>query len=294
MTNKRATLLCGKSYARQLLADLQCRVQHLPAHAAAPHLAIVQVGDNPASCTYVRHKLSSCHHLGFQASHWHLPDTTSAERLHDQIEQLNHDPKVHGILLQLPLPASLVAESFTSLIAPEKDVDGLHPINLGYLMQHRMHLAPCTPRGIVRLLQHHAIALTGLHAVIVNNSTLVGRPLALLLTDLGVTVTICHSKTRDLPLLVRQADLIVSATGKTHFIQSAWLKPGCIAIDVGVHRQQDGSLKGEFDFDSAQYIAAYITPVPGGVGPMTVAQLMDNVWHAYQQQTKGGQRFQSH
>lgn len=278
-------LLDGKAYGQTLLAGLQQKIAQLDNRLPMPHLAIVQVGTDPASSTYVRHKLLTCQQLGFQASHWLLSPEVQASELRDTIERLNADTHVHGILLQLPLPAPLIAEDFLSLIAPNKDVDGLHPLNLGRLLQRRGGLMPCTPLGIVRLLNHHNIALSGLHAVIVNNSTLVGRPLALLLSERGVTVTICHSKTRDLPHLVRQADIIVSATGKTHFIQSEWLKPACIAIDVGVHRQDDGRLKGEFDFESAKTIAAYITPVPGGVGPVTVAQLMSNLWQAYESTT---------
>lgn len=275
-------LLDGKACARTILTALQQKVAQLDKRLPMPHLAIVQIGLDPASSIYVRHKLATCQQLGFQGSHWQLPTTVQASELRDTIEQLNADANVHGILLQLPLPSDLMAEDFLSLIAPHKDVDGLHPLNLGRLLQRRGRLMPCTPVGIIRLLNHHDIALSGLHAVIVNNSTLVGRPLALLLSERGVTVTVCHSKTRDLAHFVRQADIIVSATGKTHFIQTEWLKSGCIVIDVGVHRQSDGRLKGEFDFESAKTIAAYITPVPGGVGPVTVAQLMSNLWQAYE------------
>lgn len=275
-------LLDGKACARTLLAALQQKVAQLAGRLPMPHLAIVQIGLDPASSIYVRHKRATCQQLGFQSSHWPLPAEVQASELRDAIERLNADTNVHGILLQLPLPGTLMAEDFLSLIAPHKDVDGLHPLNLGRLLQRRGRLMPCTPVGIIRLLNYHDIALSGLHAVIVNNSTLVGRPLALLLSERGVTVTVCHSKTRDLAHFVRQADIIVSATGKTHFIQTEWLKPGCIAIDVGVHRQSDGRLKGEFDFESAKTIAAYITPVPGGVGPVTVAQLMSNLWQAYE------------
>jgi methylenetetrahydrofolate dehydrogenase (NADP+)/methenyltetrahydrofolate cyclohydrolase len=278
-------LLNGKVCAQALLTELQQKVCLLKKNLPIPHLAIIQVGSDPASSTYVRHKLEKCQQLGFQASHWQLANNVSPCELNKTIQQLNVDEHVHGILLQLPLAKGLKAEDYLSSIKPEKDVDGLHPTNLGLLVQHRMNLAPCTPKGIVQLLHFYNIHLSGLHAVIVNNSTLVGRPLALLLSDLGVTVTLCHSKTLQLDTLIRQADLVVSATGKTHFIQSSWLKPGCIAIDVGVHRQANGKLLGEFDFATAKDIAAYITPVPGGVGPVTVAQLMDNLWQAYLKQT---------
>lgn len=274
-------ILDGKACAQALLAELQQKTQRLPKDYVRPHLAIIQIGMDPASSIYVRHKLETCQRLGFQASHWPLPANVGAMQLSQTIQALNIDPHVHAILLQLPLPKPLIAESYLSQVAPEKDVDGLHPINLGGLVHHQTLLTPCTPKGIIRLLQHYHLPLSGLHAVIVNNSTLVGRPLALLLLDLGVTVTVCHSKTRELAHLIQQADIVVSATGHTHFIQTEWLKPGCIAIDVGVHRQADGKLKGEFDFATAKTVAAYITPVPGGVGPMTVAQLMENVWQAY-------------
>ena len=279
------TILDGKACAQAMLAELQESVRQLKPDLPFPHLAIIQVGSDPASSTYVRHKLNSCQLLGFQASHWQLADTISPVELSQNIQQLNQDPNVHGILLQLPLPKALSADQHLREVNPLKDVDGLHPYNLGLLLQHQHCLIPCTPKGIVRLLKHYQLPLSGLHAVIVNNSTLVGRPLALLLLDLGVTVTVCHSKTRNLPHLIKQADLVISATGITHFIHTEWLKQGCIAIDVGVHRQPNGKLKGEFEFSTAKTIASYITPVPGGVGPVTVAQLMDNLWQAYVNQT---------
>ncbi len=278
------TLLDGKACANAILADLQKKIHQLDPALPMPQLAIIQVGIDPASSTYVRHKLVTGQKLGFHVSHWQLSATVSQTELSHTIQQLNLDPTIHGILLQLPLPPSLCAEHHLAEIHPQKDVDGLHPTNLGYLVQHRSQLLPCTPKGILRLLDYYHLASVGLHAVIINNSTLVGRPLALLLLDLGATVTVCHSRTRDLSTLVAQADMVISATGITHFIQTAWLKPGCIAIDVGVHRQPDGKLKGEFDFASAKSIAAYITPVPGGVGPVTVAQLMENLWQAYTNQ----------
>ena len=277
-------ILDGKACAQAMLAELQEKVRQLQASLPIPHLAIIQVGSDPASSTYVRHKLENCHRLGFHASHWRLADTVSKAELSSCISQLNLDANVHGILLQLPLPESFSAEFHLREVDPAKDVDGLHPTNLGLLVQHVNHLVPCTPKGIIRLLNHYQLPLVGLHAVIVNNSTLVGRPLALLLLDLGVTVTVCHSKTRQLDQLIQQADIVISATGITHFIQTAWLKAGCIVIDVGVHRQPNGKLKGEFEFSSAKTVAAYITPVPGGVGPVTVAQLMENLWQAYQNQ----------
>lgn len=198
------------------------------------------------------------------------------------MRRLHQDETVHGILLQLPLPAHLSSESLLNLIAPEKDVDGLTAANLGLLVQNQASLPPCTSKGIIRLLKAHDISLGGASVVIINASKLVGRPLALQLLSEGATVTVCHSKTKDLEAHVRRADIVVSATGKPHIIPTAWLTPGVVLVDVGVHRVADGSLCGDFEFATASKVASWITPVPGGVGPMTVAMLMENVWLAYQ------------
>lgn len=225
-------------------------------------------------------KLISAKKIGMHTDHLLFPNSVSVTILEQLIDSLNQDEAVHGILLQLPLPAHLANEYLLNLIAPAKDVDGLTAVNLGYLVQNQPKLLPCTPLGILRLLQHYTISLASKEVVIVNASKLVGRPLALLMLAEGATVTLCNSKTLHLAKHVERADIVVSATGRPHIIASDWLKPGAIVIDVGVHRLGD-RLVGDFEFSSAKERAAWITPVPGGVGPMTVAMLMENVYQAY-------------
>lgn len=275
-----AKILDGKMLATSILHELKQKIDALPAIALKPQLVIIQVAGDVASSIYVKRKLISAEQIGIQARHVLFPETVSFEHLAQLINKLNHDPSVHGILLQLPIPKHLSSERLLNLIAPNKDVDGLTALNLGYLVQNQKSLLPCTPLGIMRLLQHYHIPLVGKHAVIVNASKLVGKPLAMMMLTEGATVTLCNSKTVDLAMHIGCADIIVSATGKPQIINSNWLKPGVTVIDVGVHRVAEG-LVGDFEFSSAQAQAAWITPVPGGVGPMTVAMLMENVYQAY-------------
>ena len=275
-----AKILDGKMLATSILHALKQKIDALPATALKPQLVIIQVAGDAASSIYVKRKLISAEQIGIQARHLLFPETVSFDHLAQLISELNLDSSVHGILLQLPLPKHLSSEDLLNLISPNKDVDGLTALNFGHLIQNQKSLVPCTPLGIMRLLQHYHIPLVSKHVVIVNASKLVGKPLAMLMLAEGATVTVCNSKTANLAAHVGSADIVVSATGKPHIINSDWLKPGVTVIDVGVHRLAEG-LVGDFEFSSAKARAAWITPVPGGVGPMTVAMLMENVYQAY-------------
>jgi methylenetetrahydrofolate dehydrogenase (NADP+)/methenyltetrahydrofolate cyclohydrolase len=277
-----ANILDGKTLSQAIFRQLKQSIEQLPASISRPKIVIVQVLGDEASSIYVKHKLKAAQDVGIDAQHLIFSNDISQEALQEAIDQLNQDTFVHGILLQLPLPSQLQAESLLNLINPSKDVDGLTHFNQGCLMQKQPRLLPCTPAGIIRLLKHYAIPLLGQEVVILNASALVGRPLAMLLLAEGATVTLCNSKTRDLQSQVQRADILVSATGKPHVVPSEWLRKGVIAVDVGVHRTANGELIGDLVFETASKQASWITPVPGGVGPMTVAMLMENVWRAYQ------------
>jgi methylenetetrahydrofolate dehydrogenase (NADP+)/methenyltetrahydrofolate cyclohydrolase len=238
------------------------------------------VGSDPASLVYVAHKRKDCEDVGIISLAYDLPTDTSQQELIQLINELNDNPNVDGILVQLPLPQHIDAEQTLEQIHPTKDVDGLHPYNFGRLAQKRPALRPCTPQGIMLLLEHANIHLAGLHAVVVGSSNIVGRPMALELLLAKCTVTICHRFTQNLASLISQADLVVVAIGKVGVIQSEWIKPGAIVIDVGIHRGADGKLVGDVEFETAQQRAAWITPVPGGVGPMTRAALLKNTLFA--------------
>jgi methylenetetrahydrofolate dehydrogenase (NADP+)/methenyltetrahydrofolate cyclohydrolase len=241
-----------------------------------PGLAVVLVGDDPASSVYVDKKRKACEAIGFMSRAYDLPSETTQEALDGLIDDLNEDDSIDGILVQLPLPDSLDANEIINRINPTKDVDGFHPTNVGLLAQRMPGLRSCTPKGIMTLLKTTDIDLHGLEAVIVGASNIVGRPMTLELLLAGCTTTTCHRFTTDLKSHVRRADLLVVAVGKTHFIPGDWIKPGAIVIDVGINRGEDGKLRGDVEFDIAKTNASWITPVPGGVGPMTVATLMEN------------------
>jgi methylenetetrahydrofolate dehydrogenase (NADP+) / methenyltetrahydrofolate cyclohydrolase len=272
-----AQLIDGKAYASQLKLEISQKIAaHLKLGHRRPGLAVVLVGNDPASEVYVKNKRESCEQVGIQSFYHHLPETTSETELIHLIEKLNQDTLVDGILVQLPLPKSIHASTVLEHIHPKKDVDGFHPYNLGRLAQRHPLLRPCTPYGIMKLLEHIQQKFKGLHAVIVGASNIVGRPMALELLIAGATITICHRFTHDLPYFINQADILITAVGKPHFIKGDWIKPGATVIDVGITRLPDGSLAGDIEFAVAKEKAAWITPVPGGVGPMTVAMLMHN------------------
>ncbi len=269
-----ALVLDGKAVAAAVREEVAARVQEL---GFTPGLATVLVGDDPASHVYVRNKRRAAEQVGIRSFHHELASDTSQRDLEALIHQLNADPHVHGILLQLPLPAGLDAQAVTEQIDPRKDADGLHPANLGRLVLDRPGLRPCTPSGVLRILEHYGIAPAGKRAVIVGRSFLVGRPLALMMSARGVdaTVTVAHSRTPDLAAVTAQADILVAAAGVPRLIGAAHVKPGAAVVDVGINRTEDG-LVGDVDFDAVAEVASAITPVPGGVGPMTVAMLLAN------------------
>ncbi|KTT49240.1 methenyltetrahydrofolate cyclohydrolase [Pseudomonas oryzihabitans] len=277
-------LIDGKSIAARLRQDIAQRVsQRRSAGLRAPGLAVILVGDDPASRVYVAYKRKDCEEVGFDSYAHDLPATTSQDELEALIDRLNEDPSVDGILLQLPLPAHLDATQLLERIRTDKDVDGFHPYNLGRLAQRNPLLRPCTPKGIMTLLHSTGVDLYGLDAVVVGASNIVGRPMALELLLAGCTATVTHRFTRSLEHHVRQADLVVVAVGKPDLVKGEWIKPGAIVIDVGINRQADGRLVGDVEYESARERASWITPVPGGVGPMTRACLLENTLYAAEQ-----------
>jgi methylenetetrahydrofolate dehydrogenase (NADP+)/methenyltetrahydrofolate cyclohydrolase len=286
-----ARILDGRAVAGRLTADVRERVAaRVAAGRAAPGLAVVLVGENAASQLYVRNKRRTTDAVGMRSFALDFPATVAEADLLAQIDRLNADPEVSGILVQLPLPSQIVAESVIERIAPTKDVDGFHPYNVGRLALKLPTLRPCTPYGCMQLLAETGEALVGKHAVVIGQSNIVGRPMALELLMARCTVTICHSATRDLPEIVRQGDIVVAAVGKLRFVQGDWIKPGAIVIDVGINRLPDGKLCGDVDFAAARERASWITPVPGGVGPMTIATLLANTLRAaeWQDEAKPG------
>jgi len=276
-----ARIIDGKARAERLIAEVAAKVaERVAAGKPRPGLAVVLVGENPASQVYVRNKRRTTDAAGMLSFSHDLPVTTSQEALRTLIDRLNADPAVHGILVQLPLPKQIDPDVVTERIDPGKDVDGLHPYNIGRLVLKRPLLRPCTPYGCMMLLRDTGEDLVGKHAVIIGQSNIVGRPMALELLMARCTVTICHSATRDLPGVVRAADILVAAMGKAQFVQGDWIKPGAIVVDVGMNRDGEGKLCGDVDFAAAKERASWITPVPGGVGPMTIATLLANTLRA--------------
>jgi methylenetetrahydrofolate dehydrogenase (NADP+) / methenyltetrahydrofolate cyclohydrolase len=276
-----ARIIDGKAHAERLTAEVAAKVaERVRAGKPRPGLAVVLVGENPASQVYVRNKRRMTDAAGMISVSHDLPTTTSQEALLALIDRLNADPAVHGILVQLPLPREIDPDTVTERIDPTKDVDGLHPYNIGRLALKRPLLRPCTPYGCMTLLRDTGEDLIGKHAVIIGQSNIVGRPMALELLMARCTVTVCHSATRELPGIVRTADILVAAMGKAQFVQGDWIKPGAIVIDVGMNRNAEGKLCGDVDFAAAKERAGWITPVPGGVGPMTIATLLANTLRA--------------
>ena len=271
-----ATLIDGNALSKLLRADVATRAAALTVRGHQPGLAVVLVGDNPASEVYVRNKVKACEDNGLYSSYDRYPATLSEADLLKRIDQLNNDPKIHGILVQLPLPKHIDSHKVIEAIAPGKDVDGFHIANAGALMTGQPLFRPCTPYGVMKMFEAHRIALTGANAVVIGRSNIVGKPMALLLLEAGATVTICHSKTRDLAAHTRNADVVVAATGLRNILTADMVKPGAAVIDVGMNRDEAGKLCGDVDFASVAPIASFITPVPGGVGPMTITMLLMN------------------
>ena len=275
-------IIDGKKIAKDLRASIIDKVSVLD---RAPGLAVILVGDDPASAVYVRNKANACKEVGFYSEKINKPASITQAELLTEIERLNDDDDIDGILVQLPLPAHLDVNEVIEAIDPAKDVDGFHSENIGKLMQNKSFLRPCTPKGVMTMLATIGIDLVGKNCVVVGASNIVGRPMAMELLNARATVTICNSKTQDLSEKVKQADIVVTAVGIPKMIQGDWIKEGAIVIDVGINRLDSGKLVGDVDFDSAKDKAAWITPVPGGVGPMTIATLLENTLTAYEART---------
>ena len=271
-----ARILDGKALAAQVRAAVKQEVAALSQRGIRPGLAVVLAGDNPASRVYVRNKVRACEETGVRSELYELAAAVSEEALLDRVLALNDDADVHGILVQLPLPKHINASKVLETVSPAKDIDGFHAANLGALVAGAPHMVPCTPAGVMRLLDHAGVQLAGARAVVIGRSNIVGKPLALLLLARDATVTVCHSKSRDLQDIARSADVLVAAVGRAKLVTGAMVKPGACVIDVGVNRLPDGSLCGDVDFAAASAVAGWITPVPGGVGPMTIAMLLEN------------------
>ena len=281
-----AQLLDGNALSKKIRAEIAARSAIATAKGVRPGLAVIVVGDNPASQVYVRNKVKACEEVGFHS----VLESYSAELGEDEllarIATLNADPSIHGILVQLPLPDHIASERVLEAIAPSKDVDGFHVVNAGALMVGQPEFIPCTPYGCMKILESIDYPIRGARAVVVGASNIVGKPMALLLLQAGATVTICNSKTRDLAHHTKEADILVVATGKPKMITGDMVKTGAVVIDVGINRLPDGKLCGDIDFDTAKYIAGWITPVPGGVGPMTITMLLMNTLEAAEKAAK--------
>ena len=285
-----AQILDGNALAQKLRAGFKQEADQLAAQGIRPGLAVILVGEDPASQVYVRNKVNACAQAGFHSEKHSYPADVEAATVFAKIAELNADPAIHGILVQLPLPKHFDADAVLEAIAPEKDVDGFRAENVGALMQGKPCFIPCTPYGAMKFFEDAGITLRGKEAVIVGRSNIVGKPMAMLLMHAGATVTICHSQTQDLKAHCRRADILVAAIGKPKMITGDMVNPGAVVIDVGINRLQDGpdagKLCGDVDFDSAKEVASYITPVPGGVGPMTITMLLANTLESAQRKRK--------
>jgi methylenetetrahydrofolate dehydrogenase (NADP+)/methenyltetrahydrofolate cyclohydrolase len=278
---QKSRILDGKSIAHDVKSEVRAAVDALVASGQRrPGLAVVMVGDNPASAVYVRNKRASCVECGIESVAIDLPQSTSEIELLSKIDQLNADDSIDGILVQLPLPEHIRQTEVVERIDPRKDVDGFHPYNIGRLAERNPLIRPCTPYGVVRMLEHIGVSVKGKHCVIVGASNIVGRPMSLELLLMGATTTVTHRFTEELADHVRHADILIAAAGKPGLVKGEWIKPGAVVVDVGINRLGDGSLCGDVEFEVAAQRAAWITPVPGGVGPMTVAMLMKNTLEA--------------
>ena len=274
-----ATIIDGRAVAKAYKEEIALRTQDLIAQGVTPHLAVVLVGENPASQVYVRNKENGCIKAGIRSTVIRMDENCTQQELESTVEKLNGDDSVHGILVQLPLPGHLDEASVLRLIDPDKDVDGFHAMNSGRLMNGQKGFVPCTPLGVMKLLERYGIDPCGKHAVVIGRSNIVGKPMALLLLAANATVTVCHSRSKNLAEITRQADILVAAVGRANFVTADMVKPGAAVIDVGINRV-DGKIVGDVDFDAVSEVAGHITPVPGGVGQMTIAMLLANTLDA--------------
>lgn len=271
-----APIIDGKQISQDIRASIQQEVIGLKEHSFQPGLAVVLVGEDPASQVYVKNKEKACHDLGYYSEVHRLAVDTSQEALLKLVDKLNHQSNIHGILVQLPLPKHIQEKAVIDAIAVEKDVDGFHPVNVGNLVIGDDSLLPCTPAGVIELIKRAGVEIAGKHAVVIGRSNIVGKPVSLLLQRENATVTMCHSRTANIAELSKQADILVVAIGKANFIDASYVKPGAVVIDVGMNRLENGKLAGDVDFESVKQVSGPITPVPGGVGPMTITMLMQN------------------
>ena len=272
-----AQLIDGKTLAQEIRQEIAKDIELLVGQTGVrPGLAVVLVGDDPASAVYVRNKKKACDTAGLYVDDHALPATTTQEELLKLIDQLNNDPKIHGILVQLPLPSQIDSQTVLNAVSPDKDADGFHPYNIGRLVAGDPVFVPCTPKGVMRMIEAAEQSIKGKRAVVLGRSNIVGKPVAMLLMHQHATVTICHSRTTDLPGMCQEADILVAAIGKAQFVKSDMVKTGAMVIDVGINRLGDGRLVGDVDFESVRKVAGWLSPVPGGVGPMTIAMLLAN------------------
>ncbi len=281
-----AQIIDGNALSKQLRSEVASRAQALKAKGITPGLAVVLVGDNPASQVYVRNKVKACEDSGLHSLLEKYDATMTEAALLARVESLNNDPTIHGILVQLPLPAHIDAQKVIEAISPAKDVDGFHIASAGALMTGMPGFWPCTPYGCMKMLESIGCDLRGKHAVVIGRSNIVGKPMALMLLQQDATVTICHSRTKDLKAQTLQADVIVAAVGKRNVLTADMVKPGAVVLDVGMNRNDEGKLCGDVDFDGVKQVAGYITPVPGGVGPMTITMLLVNTLEAAERVAK--------
>jgi methylenetetrahydrofolate dehydrogenase (NADP+)/methenyltetrahydrofolate cyclohydrolase len=280
MQHMAARILDGKALAAAMRGALKQRLEALARRGVQPGLAVILAGDDAASRVYVRNKTLAADEIGVHSQQHDFKQDVAESALLKKISSLNEDPAVHSILVQLPLPKHIDAARVLEAVAPEKDVDGFHPANLGALLAGRPGAVPCTPAGVMRLIAHAGVPLAGRHAVVIGRSNIVGKPLALLLLQKDATVTICHSKTPRIESITKQADILIAAVGRAKLVTAAMVKPGACVVDVGINRLPDGKLAGDVDFEAVKEIAGWITPVPGGVGPMTIAMLLENCVNA--------------
>lgn len=271
-----AQLIDGKKISKEIKDELKAEVAELLKQGKTCALAVIQVGDDPASSVYVGNKKKACAYIGIESLSYELPESTTEEELLSLIDKLNKDPKVHGILCQLPLPSHICEDHIIHAISPKKDVDGFHPQNVGNLVIGEKGFVSCTPAGIIELLKRYQIPMDGKHCVVVGRSNIVGKPMSLLMLRENATVTICHSHTQNLKEICREADILIAAIGKPRYIGADYVKDNAVVIDVGIHRNAENKLCGDVIFEEVEPKASYITPVPGGVGPMTIAMLMHN------------------
>ena len=271
-----ANLIDGKKISKEIKDELKAKVEQYKKEGKECSLAVIQVGNDPASSVYVGNKKKACEYIGIGSVSYELPEETTEQELLDLIAKLNNDRKINGILCQLPLPKHIDEEKIINAISPEKDVDGFHPQSVGSLVIGQPGFVSCTPAGIIELLKRSGIEITGKNCVVIGRSNIVGKPMSLLMLRENATVTICHSKTKDLQAVCKQADILIVAIGKPQYIGAEYVKDGAVVIDVGIHRDENNKLCGDVKFDEVEPVASYITPVPGGVGPMTIAMLMNN------------------